>query len=119
MNEKNNICNFILEDGYNYGIKHTGIDLQDLAVALNVLYNDEIPYKGISFSLDPKNQTDPMGPEMQKVHWPDAELNGKQVIAGTKFGEIMFEADWLMKQLSLGITVKNMIGPILEEKTYP
>ena len=31
-----------------------------------------------------------------------------ELISGTKFSEIMFEADWIMKQLALGIEVLQM-----------
>jgi hypothetical protein len=33
---------------------------------------------------------------LRKVYWPDEE-EGYDIIGGTKFGEIMFEADWLLK----------------------
>jgi hypothetical protein len=44
---------------------------------------------------------------MKKVVWPDHEVK-KSLIAGTQFADIMFEADWIMKQLSLGIKVDSM-----------
>lgn len=39
--------------------------------------------------------------------WPDRE-EGRNIIDGTEFSEIMFEADWIMKQLGLGIEVLQM-----------
>jgi hypothetical protein len=38
------------------------------------------------------------------VVFPDFH-EGRNIIAGTEFAEIMFEADWIMKQLALGIEV--------------
>jgi hypothetical protein len=33
---------------------------------------------------------------MKKVVWPDNEEK-RQLLSGTEFSEIMFEADWIMK----------------------
>ena len=87
------MCNFILEDG-NYQI--SGIDIEDLVVALYVFCHEQIKCKNISFSLDPVDPKNPMGPFMKKVCWPDS-VEGFNILAGTKFADIMFEADWIMK----------------------
>ena len=79
--------------------------MRDLAVALFVFCNDGVTCKNLSFSLDPVDERNPEGDFQKKVVWPDA-TEGRQLIAGTEFAEIMFEADWIMKQLSLGILVK-------------
>jgi hypothetical protein len=76
-----------------------------LACALAVFCDKEIDCKNISFSLDPLVPSNPEGPFQKKVVWPDNELSGHELLAGTEFAEIMFEADWIMKQLSLGIDV--------------
>jgi hypothetical protein len=87
--------------------KNEDINLNDLAVALLVYYEKSIQCKNISFSLDPAVPSNPEGPFMKKVVWPDHEVK-KSLIAGTQFADIMFEADWIMKQLSLGIKVDSM-----------
>ena len=49
----------------------TGIDLNDLAVALFVYCNEAVECKDISFSLDPVDETNPKGDFQKKVVWPD------------------------------------------------
>jgi len=109
FNSEENICSFILSDSKSYSSalagSDTGIDMRDLAVALFVFCNDGVTCKNLSFSLDPVDERNPEGDFQKKVVWPDA-TEGRQLIAGTEFAEIMFEADWIMKQLSLGILVK-------------
>ena len=77
------------------------INLEDIAVILKILYDDTIKNKAISFSLDPKEPTNPYGPTMRKVFYPD-EFEKKEILKGTKIGEDMFLADYLLKQMSLG-----------------
>jgi len=91
-----------------------GILLEHLAVALLITYSTNNQYEP-SFSLDPWEQTNPSGPYMRKVYYPDEFLH-EQLLQGTTFGEIMFEADWILKQLSLGLSVEQ-IEPVL--KTQP
>ena len=77
--------------------------------------------KNISFSLDPLVPSNPEGPWQKKVVWPDNELGASRasVLAGTEFAEIMFEADWIMKQLSLGIQVQQLSPQLVQnEMTY-
>ena len=83
--ENNNFCN-----------------LEDLAVVLRILYDPEIKYKNISFSLDPYEPTNYRGEFQRKVFYPDEHI-GKKVLEGTKMGEDMFKADYLLKQLNLGV----------------
>jgi hypothetical protein len=90
--------------------KNEDINLNDLAVALLVYYEKSIKCSNISFSLDPAVPSNPHGPYMKKVVWPD-DAEKRSLIAGTQFAEIMFEADWIMKQLSLGIKVDS-INPL-------
>ncbi len=97
--------------------KNDDINLNDLAVALLVYYEKSIECKNISFSLDPAVPSNPEGPFQKKVVWPDKEEN-KSLIAGTEFAEIMFEADWIMKQLSLGIKVDSMNPLQTKEMPY-
>ena len=77
------------------------INLEDIAVILKILYDGTIKNKAISFSLDPKEPTNPYGPTMRKVFYPD-EFEKKEILKGTKIGEDMFLADYLLKQMSLG-----------------
>ena len=85
----------------------TGIDLNDLGVALFVYCNEAVQSKNISFSLDAFDEKNPDGDFQKKVVYPDQQ-EGFELISGTHFAEIMFEADWVMKQLSLGIEVVRM-----------
>ena len=87
--------------------KHsTYINLEDVAVFLKILYDPTIKNKSISFSLDPFEPTNPTGPYMRKVFYPD-KLEKKQILQGTKVGEDMFLADYLLKQMSLGYKNSN------------
>jgi len=51
---------------------------------------------GVSFSLDPAEPTNPEGPLQRKVHYPSR-------MGGTLLGDVLFEADYLLKKLSLGL----------------
>ncbi len=70
--------------------------LKDLVVPLKIMYDDEIKSKNISVSLDPLIPTKPDGPHYTKVYYP-------QNLEETEFGQIMIEADHLMKQLKMGV----------------
>ena len=87
-------------------------NLEDLAVVLRILYDPEIKYKNISFSLDPYEPTNYRGPYQRKVFYPDEHI-GKKVLEGTKMGEDMFKADYLLKQLNLGV------DPNCKEYVFP
>lgn len=52
--------------------------------------------KNITVSLDPENPTDPDGPRFRKIYHPHH-------LEGTPIGNAMIEADYLMKQLNLGV----------------
>ena len=54
------------------------------------MYDDTIKYKNISFSLDPYDESNPNGDFLKKVFYPS-------ILEGTYFGEILFEADFLLK----------------------
>ena len=84
-----------------------GITLSDLAVCLKVLYDPAIKSKSISFSLDPYDPKKPDGPWMRKVFYPD-EVEKRSIVAGTQLGEDLFEADFLLKQMSLGVKVDSL-----------
>ena len=88
-NNKNSLCN-----------------LEDLAIILKILYDPSIKCKNISFSLDPYEPTNPMGPYYKKVFYPDV-IENKRILGGTRLGEEMFEADYLMKQMCLGYKPDN------------
>ena len=87
-------------------------NLEDLAVVLRILYDPEIKYKNISFSLEPYEPTNYRGPYQRKVFYPDEHI-GKKVLEGTKMGEDMFKADYLLKQLNLGV------DPNCKEYVFP
>lgn len=48
------------------------------------------------FSLDPWEETNPRGPYLRKVYDPPS-------LAGTVLGDILFEADFLLKKISMGL----------------
>jgi len=86
---------------------NTGISMPILAVALLAAYKNE----SIAFSLDPWDPKDPNGPFIKKVYYPSW-------IAGTELGDLLFESDYLLKQLSFGIKVKS-ISPEYTATTEP
>lgn len=94
--------------------------MNDLAVALYIFCNPDIKTKSISFSLDSLDEKNPEGDYLKKVVYPDdyEENKGMTLIAGTEFSEIMFEADWLMKQLSMKVEVVLMDPLKLGEFDY-
>ncbi len=72
------------------------LDVSDLAVALKCIYG----YHGEpAFSLDPSDPKDPSGPNLDAVYYGPIE--------GTHFGQVMFEADWLMKNYSFGVMMDD------------
>ena len=81
-------------------------NLEDLAIILKILYDPSIKCKNISFSLDPFDPTNPMGPYYKKVFYPDV-IEGRRILGGTRLGEEMFEADFIMKQMCLGYKPDN------------
>ena len=83
------------------------VNLEDLAVILKIFCDPSIKHKIVSFSLDPFEKNNPQGKFMRKVYYPD-QLENKRILAGTKLGEAMFEADYVMKQMSLGIQPDNI-----------
>ncbi len=77
------------------------VNLEDLAVILKILYDKTITHKNISFSLDPFDPKNPTGEFMRKVFYPDV-YEKKKILEGTKLGEDMFIADFLLKQMTIG-----------------
>ena len=65
FNTRENLCSFTLSElGDKMGPvagAGTGIDLNDLAVALSVFCNEAVRSKSISFSLDPLDEKNPKG----------------------------------------------------------
>lgn len=82
------------------------VNLEDLGVILKIFCDPTIKAKIISFSLDPFDKSNPQGPFMRKVFYPD-QIEKRRILAGTKLGEDMFQADYIMKQMSLGIQPDN------------
>lgn len=81
------------------------ITKQDFAVALALAYIRRDP----AFSLDPWEPTKPDGPWLRCVYYPEqiniVEKNFSFPFAQTDYGRTMFEADWLLKQLSMGVNL--------------
>jgi YD repeat-containing protein len=75
------------------------LDIQDLAVALACVYSPM--GQDPQFSLDPADPKDPEGEWLKAVYVPE------DIIAGTAFGEALFEADWLLKEYSFGISLDS------------
>lgn len=72
-----------------------GINPQDLAVALALAYGT--PPQDAQFSLDPADPQNPQGEWLKAVYLPE------DILAGTSFGNTMFETDWLLKQYAFGV----------------
>ena len=118
-----NAVHFILDgkkSPMSINLSQQGINIEDLIVPLKIYYDPEIKCKSISFSLDPFEPTNPEGDFMRKVFYPD-ELEKRSILESTKFGEVMFEADFVLKQLALGIAPKNLTDfPInIKDFEYP
>lgn len=75
------------------------INSEDLAVALMCVYGS-IP-QDPQFSLDPADPKNPDGKWLKAVYVPE------QIIAGTEFGKALFEADWLLKEYSFGVSIDS------------
>jgi len=65
----------------------------DFAVALALARS----HQEASFSLDPADRKNPEGPWLKAVYRPE------ELLAGTQFGQTLFEADWLLKQYSFNV----------------
>jgi YD repeat-containing protein len=65
----------------------------DFAVALALARS----HQEASFSLDPADPKNPEGPWLKAVYRPE------NILAGTQFGQTLFEADWLLKQYSFNV----------------
>lgn len=69
----------------------------DLALALYAVFGmDEHDFE---FTLDPADPARPDGDWLRAIYLP------VQYVAGTSFGNVMFEADWLLKQYAFGVRV--------------
>jgi YD repeat-containing protein len=73
------------------------IKAEDLAVALLCVFDPR--YGDPQFSLDPANPRNPRGKWLKAVYIPE------EIIGGTEFGKALFEADWLLKQYSFGVSL--------------
>lgn len=83
--------------------------IADLAVATSLAYRDPPVYP--TFSLDPADSRDPHGPWLKLVYRPES-------LRGTESGHTMFLADWLMKQLSFGLSV-DFAGAVRRRQAMP
>ena len=76
-----------------------GMKPEDLAIAIKSEFQS-IP-SNLQFSLDPADRNNPHGEWMKSVYIPE------RLTKGTSVGDAMFEADWLLKQYSFGVTVDS------------
>jgi hypothetical protein len=85
------------------GTKESTITTEDLAVALALASFKCDP----AFSLDPWDPTRPDGPSLRCVYIanPRTENALPFNFPATSYARTMFEADWLLKQLSMGVDV--------------
>lgn len=84
------------------------IKAEDLAVAVMLVYGPTP--QDAQFTLDPDDPLNPRGKWLKAVYMPE------QIIGGTEFGNTLYEADWLLKQYSFGVTL-NSEGKIQERKS--
>ncbi|KFD40899.1 hypothetical protein HY02_08545 [Peptococcaceae bacterium SCADC1_2_3] len=68
------------------------LNAADLAVALKCVFDSG---QDPLFSLDPADPQNPRGPDLKPVYYGPIE--------NTSFGQVMFEADWKLKEYSFGI----------------
>lgn len=71
------------------------VKAEDFAVALALTFGT--PEQDAHFSLDPADPRNPKGKWLKAVYIPE------NILAGTYFGQALFEADWLLKQYSMGV----------------
>ncbi|CAD8071882.1 unnamed protein product [Paramecium primaurelia] len=79
----------------------TQIQILDLMTFLKVYYDPEFADQqfDMTFSLEPEEDDQEMNSQyQQKVYFP-------KYLEGTHVGEVLYEADFLLKQMSLGIEV--------------
>ncbi|CAD8099758.1 unnamed protein product [Paramecium sonneborni] len=79
----------------------TKIQISDLITFLKVYYDPQFAEYQIdmTFSLEPEENDQEMNqPFQQKIYFP-------QYLEGTTVGEVLYQADFLLKQMSLGIEV--------------
>ncbi|CAD8126923.1 unnamed protein product [Paramecium sonneborni] len=83
----------------------TNIILSDLATVLQVLLDKNLQekHKRIQFSLDPIIIPDQeIYQEQEKVCYPD-KIVKKSIIQNTDFARVLFESDFLLKLMTLGV----------------
>jgi YD repeat-containing protein len=86
-----------------------GVRPADLALALQLALQPQ-PLQP-RFSLDPADRRNPHGDWLRAVYLPES-------LRGTDLGRTMFEADWLMKQYSFGVSV-NADGRVQKRARMP
>ena len=106
VKNSNSLLMFKQKKDFKNSKRNVFINLEDVAVILKILYDKTITNKNISFSLDPLDPKNPSGPYLKKVFYPDV-LEKKKILEGTKLGEDMFIADFLLKQITMGYKSDN------------
>ena len=106
IKNSNSLLMFKQKKNFKNSKRNVFINLEDVAVILKILYDKTIINKNISFSLDPYDPKNPSGPYLKKVFYPDV-LEKKKILEGTKLGEDMFIADFLLKQITMGYKSDN------------
>ncbi|CAD8080245.1 unnamed protein product [Paramecium primaurelia] len=92
----------ITEDNFSFILKEeaeTKIQIEDLITFLKVYYDPIQQVDDITFSLEPEdNDEEMMRPFQNKIYSPE-------YLDRTNVGLVLYEADFLLKQMSLGIEV--------------
>jgi hypothetical protein len=83
------------------------VNIKDILLPVLVYYDSDVKRKDISFSLEPADPKNPYGEFQRKTFFPDEHEGGKMMMARTIFGEELFEADYLMKEMSIGTDSKT------------
>ena len=72
------------------------VQLDDFRTAVQIAFGSGEESTDPMFSLDPADPANPAGEWLDAVYIPDA-------LAGTHMGDVMFRADWVLKQYAFGV----------------
>jgi len=85
------------------------VRLDDFKVVLQIVYGHHPGEPSDpTFSLDPADPDNPAGPWLRRAYMP-------QLLAGTHMGDVMFRADWVLKQYTFGVIADHK-GRILGKR---
>lgn len=83
------------------------VNLEYLSIALNVRQREG---REALFSLDPLNSGAPLLKTDDPKNWMQRKRFEPEWIAGTSVGELMFQADYILKELSMGACEQPVVG---------